>query len=57
MSANEYSDAEVEGLDPAQAIDVDDYEDPSPEEITDPSHPDYCEPAEGIAPADEEGDK
>lgn len=57
MSANEINDAEVEGLDPAQAIDVEDYEDPSPEEITDPNHPDYCEPAEGIAPADEEGDE
>lgn len=57
MSANEITDAEVEGLDPAQAIDVDNYEDPSPEEITDPDHPDYCEPAAGIAPVDEEGDE
>ncbi len=57
MSANEITDAEVEGLDPAQAIDVDDYEDPSPEEITDPNHPDYCEAAEGISPVDEEGDE
>lgn len=57
MSANENTDAEVEGLDPAQAIDVEDYEDPSPAEITDPNHPDYCEPAAGITPADEEGDE
>ena len=57
MSANEITDAEVVGLDPAQAIDVEDYEDPSPDEITDPNHPDYCEAAEGITPVEEEGDK
>jgi hypothetical protein len=37
-------------LDPLAAIDQDDYEDPNPEPITDPDHPDYCEPAKGIAP-------
>lgn len=37
-------------LDPLEAIDQQEYEDPTPEEITDPEHQDYCEPATGIAP-------
>lgn len=28
--------------------------DPIPEEITDPAHPDYVEPADGATPVDEE---
>lgn len=45
----------IDGLDPAQALETNDYEDPSPEEITDPAHQDYCEPATGIAPIGEDG--
>ncbi|EMQ98330.1 hypothetical protein [Paeniglutamicibacter gangotriensis] len=37
-------------LDPQEAIDLEKYDDPNPEPITDPKHPDYVEPAKGIAP-------
>lgn len=37
-------------LDPMEAIDQDDYEDPNPEEVTDPEHSDYVAPAKGIKP-------
>ncbi|MGP9031569.1 hypothetical protein ACT17S_00640 [Glutamicibacter mysorens] len=37
-------------LNPMEAIDQDNYDDPNSEEITDPDHPDYVEPAEGIKP-------
>lgn len=37
-------------LNPMEAIDQEDYDDPNPEEITDPNHPDYVEPASGIKP-------
>lgn len=37
-------------LNPMEAIDQEEYSDPNPEEITDPDHADYVEPAEGIKP-------
>lgn len=37
-------------LNPMEAIDQDNYEDPNPEEVTDQNDPDYVEPAEGIKP-------
>lgn len=37
-------------LDPMEALDQEEYSDPSPEEITDPNHPDFIAPAEGIKP-------
>lgn len=37
-------------LNPMDAIDQDNYEDPNPEEITDPDHLDYVEPAKGVKP-------
>lgn len=40
----------VEGVDPLQAIELEDYEDPNPEEVVDPTDPNYCEPAVGIKP-------
>lgn len=40
------------GVDPGQAVDGSDYEDPEPSEITDPAHPDYVEPAVGVDPAE-----
>jgi|GEM_PF-5818944 len=33
-----------------EAIDLETYEDPNPVEVSDPGHPDYVEPAKGIAP-------
>ena len=36
--------------DPLEAIDTEGYQDPTPEEITDPEHPDYVLPAAGIKP-------
>lgn len=36
--------------DPLEAIDIESYEDPTPEEVTDSSHPDYVLPAVGIQP-------
>lgn len=37
-------------LDPMEAIELEEYDDPNPEEVTDPKHPDYCKPAKGIKP-------
>lgn len=37
-------------LDPLEAIDIEGYKDPTPEEITDPTHPDYVLPAASISP-------
>lgn len=37
-------------LDPNEAIEEEDYEDPSPTEVTDPNCLDFCEPAPGINP-------
>jgi len=37
-------------LNPMEAIDQENYEDPNPEEVTDPGHPDYVAPAKGIKP-------
>ena len=37
-------------LNPMEAIDQEEYDDPNPEEITDPNHPDYVEPAKDIKP-------
>lgn len=52
---NEISDPQPEdNIDPSEAIDLEEYEDVTPEEITDPNHSDFCEPAEGIAPLEEE---
>lgn len=44
-------DVDVVDFDPLDAIENQNYDDPTPEEITDPNHPDYVEPAEGVAPA------
>lgn len=38
-------------LDPMEAIDLDEYEDPNPKHITDAEDPDYIAPAKGINPA------
>lgn len=35
---------------PMEAIDQDNHEDPNPDEVTYPNHPDYVEPAKGIKP-------
>lgn len=43
-------DVDVFDQDPLDAMESNDYEDPTPEEITDPDHPDYVEPADGVAP-------
>lgn len=52
MSKNSEKDPVVEqqAHNPLTAIDLseEEYEDDSPEEITDPEHPDYVEPAFGI---------
>ena len=37
-------------LDPLEAIDQEEYDDPNPQEVTDPNHPDYVAPAKGIKP-------
>lgn len=37
-------------LDPMEAIEQDNYQDPNPDPVTDPKHPDYVEPAQGIKP-------
>ncbi|WP_279630066.1 hypothetical protein [Glutamicibacter nicotianae] len=37
-------------LNPMEAIDQEEYDDPNPEEATDPALPDYVEPASGIKP-------
>ena len=37
-------------LNPMEAIDQEEYDDPNPEEIADQNHPDYVEPAAGIKP-------
>lgn len=37
-------------LNPMEAIEQEEYDDPNPEEVTDPKHPDYIAPARGIKP-------
>lgn len=37
-------------FDPQQAIEDPEAEDPNPEPVTDPGHPDYVKPATGVRP-------
>lgn len=39
------------GMDPDDALEILEYEDPNPQEITDPTHHDYVEPAADVKPA------
>ncbi|MCY1158998.1 MAG: hypothetical protein MOP51_2022 [Citricoccus sp.] len=43
-------DVDVFDPDPLDAIESDDYDDPTPEEITDPNHPDYVELSQDRSP-------